>query len=273
MPQHGAPVAAQTLQSPVGGDGDGGDGDGGDGAGGSPPPLPGHDAHQHTFPPFPQLSAEPAVEQLPPAVEPSTQIVAGRGAFLVQIYMSTISTGAGVGTGVGGFVGTGVGGEVGGTGAGVGFKVGGFVGTGVGGVVGSAVGFGVGGTVGTGVGGFVGTDVGSGVGGFVGATGAGVGFGEGGFVGTGVGGLTGAGLGGGEGGLTGAGVGGGVVATAPLSVTYVNTPFQVPCPFPPNPYTLYHPLKTCKLVSSLARVFTPGLPPVQSALPPSLCTT
>ena len=246
LPQHGRPVAPQILQSPVGGDGDvglgvGGDGDGGDGDGGSPPPLPGHDAHQHFFCPFPQSSLEPAVEQLPPAVEPSTQIVAGRGAFLVQMYMSTISTGAGVGTGVGGFVGTGVGGEVGGTGAAVGFGVGGFVGTGVGGFVGTGVGFGVGG--------FVGTEVG----GFVGATGAGVGFGEGGFV--------------------GAAVGGGVVATAPLSVTYVNTPFQVPSPFPPNPYTLYHPLKTCKLSSSLARVFTPGLPPVQSALPPSLCTT
>ena len=38
VPQHGARVARQAVQSSVGGDGDGGHG-----AGESPPPLPGHD--------------------------------------------------------------------------------------------------------------------------------------------------------------------------------------------------------------------------------------
>ena len=114
LSQHGSPVAPQTGQT-------GGDGAGGDGAGGSPPPPPpGHDAHQHDLFPFPHLLSLPTLEQSPPAVEPSTQIVAGRGLFLAQIYLSTISIGDGVGEDVGGCDGRGVGGEVGGTGARVG---------------------------------------------------------------------------------------------------------------------------------------------------------
>ena len=155
------------------------------GVGGGPPPSPGHDDHQHTLPLFPQLSAAFAVEQLPPARDPSAQIVAGRGSCLAQRYLSTAATATG------GFVGAGEGGL---DGNGVGGFVGAFVG---GGLVGSAVGLGEGGFVGCGEGGFVGSDVGKDVGGF-----------------------TGAGLGGGVGGLTGAGVGGGVgdnVAVTPLS--------------------------------------------------------
>ncbi len=170
---------------------------GGVGAGGGPPEPPGHSAYQHTFPPFPQPRLVFSEEQLPPAVDPSAQIVAGRGAFLVQIYLKTFSTGGLVGAGVGGLVG---GGNVGGF---VGAFVGGLVGTGVGGgfvgkFVGAFVGLGVGG-------GFVGNAVGLGVGG-------GVGFGVGGgFVGNAVGFFVGTGAGLAVGGLTGAGVGGGVV--------------------------------------------------------------
>lgn len=184
----GAPAASHWLGVGGGGVGEGGVGLGGVGAGGGPPEPPGHSAHQHTFPPPPQPLWVFSVEQLPPAVDPSAQIVAGRGAFLVQIYLKTFSTGGLVGAGVGGLVG---GGNVGGF---VGAFVGGLVGTGVGGgfvgkFVGAFVGFGVGG-------GFVGNAVGLGVGGGVGNA---VGF----FVGIGVG-LA-------VGGLTGAGVGGGVV--------------------------------------------------------------
>ena len=45
-------------------------------------------------------------------------------------------------------------------------------------------------------------------------------------------------FGGGVGGIDGGEVGRGVGATAPFAVTYVITPFQVPCPFPPKPATL-----------------------------------
>ena len=151
--------------------------------------------------------------------------------------------GTGVGGSVGGAEGTGVGGTLGGA---VGGAVGGFEGTGVGKAVGSAVGRDVGGFVGEGTGGGVGatgTGVGLGVGGFDGAEvgkfdGADVGFDEGGFVGSEVGGFTGAAVGGGVGGIDGGEVGRGVVATAPFAVTYVITPFQVPFPFPPKPFTL-----------------------------------
>ncbi|KAK1732779.1 hypothetical protein QTG54_016491 [Skeletonema marinoi] len=161
VPQQGPPVAAQTGHPPVGGEGGGGVG-----VGGGPPPSPGHDDHQHTFPPFPQPSGAFALEQLPPARDPSAQIVAGRGAFLVQMYLSTAATGGFVGAGEGGLDGKGVGGFVGtfvgfGVGGFVGSAVGGFVGAFVGGgLVGSAVGLGEGGFVGKGVGGFVGTFVG-----------------------------------------------------------------------------------------------------------------
>lgn len=104
VPQHGSLVAAQT-EHPVGGEGGGVEGVG--------PSPPGHDDHQHTLPPRPQLEFVPTSEQLPPARSPSAQIVEGRGSFFVQMYLSTDATGGELGGGVGGFIGARVGGDVG----------------------------------------------------------------------------------------------------------------------------------------------------------------
>ena len=152
----------QTGHPPVGAGGVGDGGVGVVGLGGGPPPSPGHAAHQQVTPFLPQLLFTFSSEQLPPAVDPSAQMVASIGWFLAQTYLVIVGTvGGAVGAGVGGLVGGGnVGNAVGlGVGRLVGFGVGGgFVGN----AVGAFVGFGVGR-------GFVGNAVGLGVGGLTGA--------------------------------------------------------------------------------------------------------
>lgn len=114
----------------------GGVGGGVEGAGGGPDVLGQASYHQQVFPPRPQLFAWPMVVHWSLAVEPSAQIVAGRGSFFAHIYFASVATngvgeevvGGDVGKGVGLFVGVPlVGGDVG---KGVGLDVGRGVGDG-----------------------------------------------------------------------------------------------------------------------------------------------
>lgn len=110
-------------------------GGGVEGGGGGPEVLGHASFHQQTFPPLPQLFAWPMVVHWSLAVEPSAQIVDGRGSFFAHIYLASVATN-GVGDEVvGGDVGKGVGLFVGGpvTGGDVGKGVGLDVGRGVGG--------------------------------------------------------------------------------------------------------------------------------------------
>lgn len=112
-------VQDTPLGSHALGVGAGGVGAGGVGAGGGPDEAV-HADHQHTFPPFPQLSPWPSVVQSPLAVEPSAQIEEGRGSFFVHTYLNSVAingvgeevVGRDVGKGVGSDVGKGVGDSV-----------------------------------------------------------------------------------------------------------------------------------------------------------------
>jgi len=139
VPQQSPLIGRQNAHPPVGGVGLGGVGVGGVGVGG---PAVHPEAHQHTFPPFPQPLPTFTEEQVASASCPSAHMVDDKGSFLAQTYLLTDATGGGVGGSVGGLVG---GGGV------VGAFEGGAVGTGVGG-----------GLVGRFVGEFVGTGVGGG---------------------------------------------------------------------------------------------------------------
>jgi hypothetical protein len=69
------------------------------GVGAGPSPVGQASCHQHTLPPFPQLSGLFSVEQLPPAGKPSAHIVVGIGSFFAHTYLAREDAAVGLGVG------------------------------------------------------------------------------------------------------------------------------------------------------------------------------